>query len=153
MKDRFLAVVCRLLLQISLAVRDPRARAHMPALTLGLLCADRPKTITSVLEWLGRRYRDWSAYYRLLSQAKWCEDDLFRPILHSCCQLAGPPGAPLFSAQYDTLVRKTGRKIPGTAIARDPIPVRDEVARSLKALGLASKPPRRDGTKMTFTKQ
>ena len=121
MEGRFLAAVRRLLLQISLAVHDPRARSHMPELTLGLLCADRPKTITSVLEWLGHRQQDWSAYYRLLSQAKWCEDDLFRPILHSCCQLAGPPGAPLFSAQDDTVAHKTGRKIPGTVVARDPM--------------------------------
>jgi len=121
MEGRFLATVRRLLLQISLAVRDPRARSRMPALTLGLLCADRPKTITSVLEWLGRRQQDWSAYYRLLSQAKWCEDDLFRPILHGCCQRAGPPGAPVFSAQDDTVAHKTGRKIPGTVIARDPM--------------------------------
>jgi hypothetical protein len=121
MRRRFLAAVCGLLSRISLAVRDPRARSHMPELTLGLLCADRPKTVTSVLEWLGRRDRDWSPFYRLLSQAKWSEDELFKPILHSCCQLAGPPGAPLISAQDDTLVRKTGRKIPGTAFARDPM--------------------------------
>jgi hypothetical protein len=73
------------------------------------------------LEWLGRRYLDWSSFYRLLSQAKWSEEDLFKPILHSCCQLAGPPGAPLMSAQDDTLVRKTGRNIPGATIARDPL--------------------------------
>jgi hypothetical protein len=121
MPRRFLAVVCGLLARISLAVRDPRARSHMPELTLGLLCADRPKTVTSVLEWLGRRQQDWSPYYRLLSQDKWCEDDLFRPILHSCCQLAGTPGAPFISAQDDTLARKTGRQIPGTSFARDPM--------------------------------
>jgi len=121
MPERFLAVVCGLLTRIGLAVRDPRARSHMPELTLGLLCADRPKTVTSVLEWLGRRDRDWSPFYRLLSQAKWSEEDLFKPILHSCCQLAGPPGAPLISAQDDTLARKSGRKIPGITIGRDPL--------------------------------
>jgi hypothetical protein len=117
----FLDVVRGLLSRLGLAVRDPRARAHLPGLALGLLCADRPKTITSVLEWLGLGDRDWTAYYRLLSQDKWSEEDLFRPVLQSCCQQAGPPGTPVFSAQDDSLVHKTGRRIPGTTIGRDPM--------------------------------
>lgn len=121
MQGRFLAAVGELLGRISLAVRDPRARSHMADLTLGLLCAERPKTITSVLEWLGRRDLDWSAFYRLLSRDRWSVAELFAPILHRCCELAGPPGAPFVSAQDDTLVRKTGRKIPGTVIGRDPM--------------------------------
>ena len=121
MGSGFLGAVCGLLLRLGLAVRDPRSRSHLPGLALGLLCADRPKTITSVLEWLGLGDRDWTAYYRLLSQDKWSEEDLFRPVLQCCCQQAGPPGAPVFSAQDDSLVPKTGRKIPGTAIGRDPM--------------------------------
>jgi len=121
MSGGLLDTVWDLLLCISQAVRDPRSRSRLPRLALGLLCADRPKTITSVLEWLGLRDRDWTGYYRLLSKAKWSEDDLFRPVLQCACQQAGPPGAPVFSAQDDSLVHKTGRKIPGTTIARDPM--------------------------------
>lgn len=38
-------------------------------------------------------------------------------------------------------------------IPREPIPVRDEIARTLKRMGLTSRPARRQGTTMTFIKQ
>jgi len=40
-----------------------------------------------------------------------------------------------------------------TRIARQPIPVRDEIMRTLDRMGLASKPAKRDGNNMSFSKK
>ncbi len=110
-----------LLRQISYALVDPRPRSRLIKLALGLLCSPKPKTLTSVLEWLGREEQDWSWAYRLGSQTQWDPVDLFAPILYQAVRLSGPVGEPLFSAQEDTLLRNSGRRIPGTAFARDPL--------------------------------
>ena len=110
-----------LLRQISYALPDPRPRAKWIELALGWLCSPKPKTYTSVLEWLGREQEDWSWAYRLGSQTQWDPVDLFAPILYRAMQFNGPVGQPVFSVQDDTLLRKSGRRIPGTTYARDPL--------------------------------
>jgi hypothetical protein len=47
--------------------------------------------------------------------------ELFDPALEDAVKLRPEPHTPLFSAQDDSLLRKTGRKIPGTCYARDPL--------------------------------
>lgn len=121
MEANFINTVLAFVLKISLAIPDPRPRKRVPDLALALLCAQGPKTITSALSWLDRLYQDWSADYRLLSQAQWTIADLFAPIIHEALALYPDSSAPYVSAQDDTIVRKTGRKIPGTAYARDPL--------------------------------
>lgn len=113
--------VLSLLRQVSYALADPRPRPRLIELALGLLCSPKPKTFTSVLQWLGREKEDWTWAYRLGSQTQWDPVDLFAPILYRAVQLSGPADQPLFSVQDDTLVRKTGRRIPGTAYGRDPL--------------------------------
>ena len=110
-----------LLKQVSYALVDPRPRPRLIKLALGLLCSPKPKTFTSVLQWLGREEGDWTWAYRLGSQTQWDPVDLFAPILYRAVQLSGPTDQPLFSVQDDTLLRKTGRRIPGTAYGRDPL--------------------------------
>jgi hypothetical protein len=107
--------------QISYALPDPRPRPRLIELALGLLCSPKPKTMTSVLQWLGRDKEDWTWAYRLGSQTQWDPADLFAPILYQAVRLSGPVDQPLFSAQDDTLLPKTGRRIPGTVYGRDPL--------------------------------
>lgn len=102
------------------ALADPRPRDRLTPLALGLLCGDRPKTITSALHWLGQEQEDWSGGYRLLSQSRWRPEALFEPILAAAIARREAT-LPLFAAQDDTLLRKSGRRIPGTAYARDPL--------------------------------
>jgi hypothetical protein len=90
-------------------------------LSLGLLCAEGPKTITSALCWLEQRQQDWSQEYRLLSQAQWSTHDFFAPVLTAAIGFCGDAPAPFYAAHDDTLLRKTGRHIPGVAYARDPL--------------------------------
>ena len=85
------------------------------------MCGEGPKTIPSALCWLNQRYEDWSREYRLLSQAQWSIGDFFAPVLETAVGLARNPAAPIYAAQDDTLLRKTGRHMPGVAYARDPL--------------------------------
>lgn len=103
------------------AVRDPRPRRSMTSLAVGMLCGEKPKTITSAIEWLGRDQEDWSSQYRFFSQSQWDRTALFDPILAEVLRCHPDPLAAFFFGQDDTLIRKTGKKIPGTAYARDPL--------------------------------
>ena len=49
MNAKLLPAFLTLLTRMSLAFRDPRPRAKVERLALGLLCAEGPKTITSAL--------------------------------------------------------------------------------------------------------
>ena len=83
------------------------------------MCLSR-HTVTGLLTTAGRQMCDWSADYRLFAAARVQPQALFavnrRAVLE---QLA--PAAPLLVAMDDTLLRKTGRKIPGVAWRRDPL--------------------------------
>jgi hypothetical protein len=103
------------------AFSDPRPRAKVGDMALGLVCGPSPKTITSALEWMNRQQREWSDWYRLFSQSRWSQSKFFHPLFLSALQYCPDPQLPVYSAQDDTLVRKTGKKIPGVAYARDPL--------------------------------
>jgi len=121
MKTPLLDQLLDLLTLAALAVTDPRPRRKFVHLAVGWLCGPKPKTLTSALEWLDQRQEDWSADYRLFSQAHWETQAPFLPVLTQA--LASPlcDRARVYTGQDDTLVRKTGRKIPGVAYARDPL--------------------------------
>jgi len=68
----------------------------------------------------GLQFRDWSADYRMFSAARVAPQALFavnrRGVLEHLA-----PAAPLLVAMDDTLLRKSGSKIPGVAWRRDPL--------------------------------
>jgi len=114
----------QILYQLSLAslvLDDPRPRSKFIDLGVGLLCGQNPKTITSALEWLEQPQEDWSADYRLFSQAHWDQQNLFAPLFHQALAQPSSSTAPVYTGQDDTLVRKTGKKTPGVTYARDPL--------------------------------
>jgi hypothetical protein len=110
-----------LLTLAALALADPRPRRKFVQLGLGLLCAQKPKTITSALEWLGQRQEDWSADYRLFSQAQWQSQRAFAPVFTQALSHPSYGSQRVYLGQDDTLLRKASRKIPGTSYARDPL--------------------------------
>ena len=63
----------------SLCLADPRPRAKFVDLGLAMLCGQKPKTITSGLDWLDQTREDWSGDYRLFSQAHWETPASFAP--------------------------------------------------------------------------
>lgn len=115
--DPFLGLVHRM----AQAWSDPRPRPKVPDLALGLLCGDGPATITRALRWLGADDQDWSADYRLFSQAQWDVGQCFAPVLAEAVAFGADSFAPIYAGQDDTLIRKSGKTIPGTSWARDPL--------------------------------
>ena len=121
MIENFVSVFHELVHAIARAVHDPRPRRRVQDMAEGLLAGSRPATVTNCLRYWHREQCDWSGAYRLFSQVKWTVGELFAPIVREAVRLDGGDAlAPVFSAQDDTLVRKTGHKIPGTALAKDP---------------------------------
>jgi hypothetical protein len=121
MKTSLLDPLRDLLTLAALALADPRPRRKFVALALGLLCGSKPKTITSALQWLEQDQEDWSADYRLFSQTQWEAQAPFQPLFTQALAHPGCGAQRVYTGQDDTLLRKTGRKIPGVAWARDPL--------------------------------
>lgn len=121
MKTSLLDCLRDLLTAAALALTDPRPRRKFVHLGLGLLCGQKPKTITSALEWLDQRQQDWSADYRLFSQAHWEAQAAFAPVLTQALSHSSCGTQRVYFGQDDTLLRKASRKIPGTTYARDPL--------------------------------
>lgn len=105
----------------SLCLPDPRPRAKFVDLGLALLCGQKPKTITSGLDWLNQTQEDWSGDYRLYSQTQWETPASFVPVFREAVQIHGGADKHLYVGQDDTLLRKRGRKIPGVSYMRDPL--------------------------------
>ena len=121
MKTTLLDAYVMQLTLLALKLPDPRPRPRVIDLGLGLLCGQTPKPITSALEWLGQTQQDWSSDYRFFSQTQWQAKDMLRPLLRQalCAHSAVPKQ--VFMGQDDTLLRKSGKKIPGVSYARDPL--------------------------------
>lgn len=83
------------------------------------MCLGR-HTLTGMLTAGGRQFRDWSADYRLFAAARVAPQALFAVNRRAVVEQLAPT-APLLVAMDDTLLRKTGRKIPGVAWRRDPL--------------------------------
>jgi hypothetical protein len=93
-----------------------RFRAHLLA---QLVCPGR-HTLTSLITTGGRQFRDWTADYALYARQRVDPDVLFRQIRHEI-ESMNPPAQPLVVALDDTILRKTGKKIPGAAYRKDPL--------------------------------
>ena len=93
-----------------------RFHAHLLA---QLVCPGR-HTLTSLITTGGRQFRDWTADYSLYAKQRVHPDVLFRQVRREI-EAMNPPSQPLVVALDDTILRKTGRKIPGTAYRRDPL--------------------------------
>jgi hypothetical protein len=90
-------------------------------LTFGLLVCLRLHLTSRAICATGRQYVDWSADYRLCSRSPWHPHQLFDPIFDRLSALLPSPSAPVVAAIDDTFCKKTGRRIPGVSIGRDPM--------------------------------
>lgn len=84
-----------------------------------LVCPSR-HTLSSLITAYGAQFKDWSAHYDLYSEKRADPKALFRGILLRVEALNGAE-APLTLALDDTILRKTGKRIPGAAYRRDPL--------------------------------
>ena len=93
-----------------------RLREHLPA---HLICPGR-HTISGLITVFGKQFRDWSADYSLYSKNRINEEAIFSQIRKEVESLA-PASRPLCVALDDTILRKTGKTIPGAAYRKDPL--------------------------------
>jgi hypothetical protein len=84
-----------------------------------LLCPGR-HTVTSLITTFGKQFQDWTADYSLYAQERVKQGVLFRQIRKEVEALLSP-SRPLCVAIDDTILRKTGKTIPGTAYRKDPL--------------------------------
>jgi hypothetical protein len=90
------------------------------ALVAGFLTQPGLRTVTGMLvgaRLAGRRHHDLA--YRFFATARWSADQLGLVLLDLITQTLVPPGAPIVLAVDDTLWRRAGRKIHGTAWHHD----------------------------------
>jgi len=83
-----------------------------------LVCMGK-HTVTNLLRTSGRQYVDWSADYRMYGKERIDCESIFKHVRKEILDLGG--STPLVTALDDSLLRKTGRKIPGVKYARDPM--------------------------------
>jgi len=110
-----------------------------------LLCLGR-HTVTGLLTTSGCEFQDWSAAYRIFSQERLPVDHIFAVVRHAVlAQL--PPQAPLSVAIDDSLLRKSGIRIPGVSWRRDPLgpPFQTNFVRAQRFLQLSASVPLPDG--------
>jgi hypothetical protein len=84
-----------------------------------LTCMGR-HTLTGMLTCSGKQFLDWSSAYRLFSQPRMDSSLLFNRVQLSMLQeLKG--SSKIVAHMDDTILKKTGRFVPGTAWRRDPL--------------------------------
>jgi len=87
---------------------------------LGLLLCPAKSTVSNIICARGGQHADWTADYRLYSKDRVDESVLFGRVRDNLIENLAP-GEPLVVALDDTIIRKTGKKIHGSAWKRDPL--------------------------------
>jgi hypothetical protein len=92
-----------------------------------------------LLNTAGESFQDWSAVYRLFSQARLEAEDLFGVVRRGVVEQL-PAGAPLVVALDDSLLPKRGTKTPGVAWRRDPLgpPFQTNLIRAQRVLEISA---------------
>jgi DDE superfamily endonuclease len=124
------------------ADRVNRVRAHLLA---QLVCLGR-HTLTGLLATNGQLQSDWSADYRLYSRQRIEPAELFSQVRRGVQRSLGSQEA-LTVAMDDSILRKSGRKIPGVGYRRDPLspPFHVNLVRGMRFVQLSALSRQRDG--------
>jgi hypothetical protein len=124
------------------ADRVNRVRAHLLA---QLVCLGR-HTLTGLLATNGQLQSDWSADYRLYSRHRIEPAELFSQLRKGVQQSLDTQEA-LTVAMDDSILRKSGRKIPGVGYRRDPLspPFHVNLVRGMRFVQLSALSRQRDG--------
>jgi hypothetical protein len=109
--------VCSIMKEWNTVFKQDRTMMRAIRLAFCLLLNPSRNTITQSRVYGGLEDLDWSSDYKLLSRAKWKDEDLFVPVIEEVI--------PYFNDDYiclavdDTKVKKTGKKIPLTQYFMD----------------------------------
>lgn len=124
------------------AFAQQRLADRAQALSLSsLLCLGR-HTVTGLLATSGSEFQDWCAAYRLFSQDRLPIDDVFAVVRRAVLSQL-PAHDPLCVAVDDSLLPKSGIRIPGAAWRRDPLgpPFQTNFIRAQRFLQLSAALP------------
>jgi hypothetical protein len=102
------------------AFMQERTWGRARTLALSALVGLGRRTVTGMLTASAQQGLDWSAAYRLFEHERFDLEGLFAPALKSVLARLEDE-EPLVALMDDTLIRKRGRKIYGTAWKRDPL--------------------------------
>jgi hypothetical protein len=84
-----------------------------------LVCPGR-HTVTALITVSGKQFRDWTADYSLYSKDRVNQEAIFAQVRKQV-EALGEPGRPFCVGLDDTILRKWGKTIPGTAYRKDPL--------------------------------
>ena len=104
----------------SKAFKQKRIADRVRALAHGLVTCYGRHTLTGMITACGQQFVDWSAAYRLFSKNRIQVAELFRTVIEKVVDKQ-TSSAYIVAHMDDTLIRKTGKKIPGTSWKRDPL--------------------------------
>lgn len=132
-----------LLLALALTARQHRTRERLLTLCLGYIQTLGRHTLTGVLRSLGRDDLDWSAAYRLFSQARFDLDAARRVLLAAVLSTLGATD-PLVVVLDGTQLARTSPRFPGVSWLRSPrTPIwRPGIHRAQRWVGLSALLPR-----------
>jgi DDE superfamily endonuclease len=119
-----------------------RLRGHLLA---QLVCLGR-HTLTGLLSTNGQLQADWSADYRLYSRSRIDPAELFGQVRRGA-QASLAAEEPLTVAMDDSILRKSGRQIPGVGYRRDPLspPFHVNLVRGMRFVQLSALVRQPDG--------
>jgi len=109
-----------LLAQATQGCSQKRIASRFRNLVFGLLTCLGRKTITGALTASGQQFKDWSAGYRLFSDNRVDMEQLFKTSQKEVLNQIGPDQM-IVAHMDDTIIKKTGKKVPGTGWRRDPL--------------------------------
>lgn len=110
----------RLLFLSDKAFKQARSAQRARQLAYGALTCLGKHTLTGMLTASGRQFVDWSAAYKLFGHEHFVVEEMFNVARQSVLQELSP-GQMIIAHMDDTLLKKTGKKIAGTAWRRDPL--------------------------------
>ena len=99
--------------------RDKSWHRAKALLLSALVCVGR-HTITGLLCTSARQFQDWSADYRIFSRARFDPDKIFTVIRRAVLQSL-KPDQPIVTTVDDSILRRTGTRMPGVTYQRDPL--------------------------------
>lgn len=106
--------------QCRLAFKNEKAWQKARDLVFGTLACMGRHTVAGMLTASGQQYMDWSSAYRLFSRNRIDMERIFAVIIREAIKELEPFSDIIVSLD-DTILKKTGRSVPGTSWRRDPL--------------------------------
>ena len=102
------------------AFKQNRIAEKVKNLAYGLLICFGRHTVSGMITGTGKQFTDWSSTYRIFTKDRIQVNELFKVVTNIVVEHQTNSSF-IFGHLDDTLIRKTGKKIPGTSWKRDPL--------------------------------